>query len=264
MGKQVKQWWSGPKLFFLEVLAQHLSPHWGEINAFCIKNALKMQKAQSTIRHVRDIQMGKTLWFVSLAPSESFDFFPPFQLNKLCRILARGRRKQLMDDREITLWRCWSLSSCHLPTIRISAPSRECTWPNTDLLNIPCLSLGHQNYNFVYWWRISNWHFPYSRCCLYVKDLLQRCKPITHPCHWNTRMMASRTWFCFSSFSHIILEMSSAWQNQLALWRKFRANMTGSCLSHSLCRKLGQRLPCFTKGVFLILLFYLFCSSVWL
>lgn len=44
MGKHVKQW-SRPKLFFPEALAQHLGPHWEEINAFCIKNA------ESTIHH---------------------------------------------------------------------------------------------------------------------------------------------------------------------------------------------------------------------
>lgn len=52
--------------------------------------------------------------------------FFPFSLNKL-QILARGRRKELVDDSKTTLWRCWSLTPCFLPAVRDAELSYECT-----------------------------------------------------------------------------------------------------------------------------------------
>lgn len=170
--------------------------------------------------------------FVSVAPSESFDlFFPPFQLNKLSRILARGRKKELMDDREINPWKCWSLTSCHLPAVRVSASSPECTWPNTDISKIPCLSLGCQKSGFIYWWGISNWHFPHSHCCFYVKVLLQGFKSNMHRCHWEHShdhqqdlitlqlIFPHRTWKeqCMAEPACTVKESQSKYRRQLPL-----------------------------------------------
>lgn len=73
---------------------------------------------------------------------KGWSFFPPILLNKLSRILARGRRKESMDDREITLWRCWGLTLCYLPAVRASAPSHECTRLKHQYLQNTTLEFG--------------------------------------------------------------------------------------------------------------------------
>lgn len=47
-----------------------------------------------------------------------------------------------MDDREITLWRCWGLTLCYLPAVRASAPSHECTRLKHQYLQNTTLEFG--------------------------------------------------------------------------------------------------------------------------
>lgn len=147
--------------------------------------------------------------------------FPPHFAEKKIRILIRGRRKDLVDDRETTL----EMLKSHPLFSACCQGFSPIPWMHTD--KTPVSPKYHiwvwvdRKWGFVCW--ISNWQVPHSHCCFDVKDLLRSSSPTGIKVTGNSCVITHNVWLYFSPFSHISLEMASAWQDQLLLWRKVKA-----------------------------------------
>lgn len=158
--------------------------------------------------------------FVSMAASESVDpFFPHFA----------EQTKQDLSEREKKRTDGWQRNNS-LEMLRSYPLLPACCQgfspiPWMHAVKTPISPKYHtwvqvvKKLGFIYW--ISNRQVPHSCCCLDVKDLLRG--PTGINVTGNSRGITHRVWLYFSSFSHITLEMASAWQDQLVLWRKVKA-----------------------------------------